>query len=686
MAEVSPQQADLYEATDAAERVRRDVGKGYPHAFLVQLQKDNDPLLQAFIESQEEGVLKQVDAELDKWERTVAQRELLAQKPVILAMIQENGLDSTNSKVEFNGNSVEITLPCPGKPLVIRSSVADKSQDEWALEGAAYIPGYAPYGTSWLINGDWGTLEEVLEDAKWISTALDRVVRGELTSESLDPFKIEKHILTFDGRDLHAPGQNTFETENPDRLAKRINERFRTLTGKNAVASPVVAPAVAEPVTESTATSDVVEGQGELTTADINKFASEQIPSLLDLEEGESWDSIHEKLRIVSKFGEPWLVRTPKFEIEISKKGELLQVRLSGLADLTPEENRLWDAYREAVVTELHEYKGVTSQVDPDGKHETIITVAEVLPFMSWDDFQKSEAFNPNQTPDKMPEEAGYVSPLKDGYTWVSGEDDDNYAFEKADEPTAAADPEQSPAIEAASEAPLDYRADARANPEKYLTESASDTSTFTPPNRKAEMAIRIEDLYDKNPEKPNLASTRYPGLTFAYGSGKDGNSWYDVAGTGKRLAILSGDRFTEMKEEPAPVVAVAEPVAPVAPVEAPVEPETTETVASMSQVELRAAALTLKNDREVLKTVLPQRRAEWEAKKGKLFANDAMIAEEIAKIDADMGRYARSVEVLTAQVSEQKNNPVYALVMNEVFDDPTRVALKLPEPTAPAA
>lgn len=116
----------------------------------------------------------------------------------------------------------------------------------------------------------------------------------------------------------------------------------------------------------------------------------------------------------------------------------------------------------------------------------------------------------------------------------------------------------------AAPEARVDYREDARKNPRKYVTEGPDNTIIFdTKGNRAAEKAIRIEDLYASHPDLTNrvLTSSRYGDMQFVYKEdGAQGPSFYDKDGSGKRLAILNGDRLKEVTPEPVAAAAAPEP------------------------------------------------------------------------------------------------------------------------------
>lgn len=239
--------------------------------------------------------------------------------------------------------------------------------------------------------------------------------------------------------------------------------------------------------------------------------------------------------------------------------------------------------------------------------------------------------------------------------------------------------------VEAAPEVAVDYRADAREHPEKYLTEGVSDTSIFTPPNDKANRAIRIEDLYHKDTEKPKLTSTRYPGMTFAYGNGADGNSWYDVAGSGKRLAILKGDTLTEVKDEPAPAVASSEAPAESIPPEATPQPEVA-VEAPLSYGELRSRMAQLSNDTTYLES-LPGKKKTLEEERAKWYTINKTYDADIAKIDADLRDYPANIKDQADTLSKQVGNPEYALALKDEFvGDDRRVALNLPAPTADAS
>lgn len=264
MTEVQSNAEQLKQAERVADQLAGYEGIVYDDEFLAHLQEVNQPLLAQFIEARDEGVLKQVDKELEKWEAAAFSREIQAQEPVFKQMLIDNGIE--DAKLEIRGAQVEITIPCPGKPLVVRStSIYHPSQDEWLMDGVAYLPSTTPtwtnpnFVTSLLNGGDWGTLEEVLEDAKYIRLGLARAEpSGDLKSEGLDPFSFNPgNVLCFEGRALHFTDENTFEAENLKSLAKRINERYRIMTGKEAPAAVVAAPVAsrtpnAAPVTLST--------------------------------------------------------------------------------------------------------------------------------------------------------------------------------------------------------------------------------------------------------------------------------------------------------------------------------------------------------------------------------------------------------------------------------------------------
>lgn len=246
--------------------------------------------------------------------------------------------------------------------------------------------------------------------------------------------------------------------------------------------------------------------------------------------------------------------------LEFSDKGQVT-VTLSGVSTMTPGARSLYDKYVTSVTEALNAIPGysVGRGLLSSQKERGLIAITVGLPnVMTWQE-AKDGGYLVKSGDDWLPAE---------GYDWVDKDSEENWAVRPITPYTALApNPEDieagAAAIEGAlagapegnPEAPKDYRADAREHPEKYLTETAGDTSTFTPPDDKANRDIRIEDLYEKDTEKPNLTSTRYPGMEFAYGDGAQGKSWYDVKGSGQRLAILKGDSFSEVKKEEAPAL-----------------------------------------------------------------------------------------------------------------------------------
>lgn len=110
---------------------------------------------------------------------------------------------------------------------------------------------------------------------------------------------------------------------------------------------------------------------------------------------------------------------------------------------------------------------------------------------------------------------------------------------------TAPAASERAP--EQAPEVSVDYRKDAREHPEKYYAKGTDSTDnngilTFTPGSRAAELAIHIEDLFDKETDKASLILTKgNQEYTYKEGNAK-GASWYDT--NGNRLLIYDKDKI----------------------------------------------------------------------------------------------------------------------------------------------
>lgn len=159
-------------------------------------------------------------------------------------ILEENDFDPAACRLNItNGNLVEIHLPCVGEPLVIKSlSLGDNihTNDEWMLEGVTYTPG--------LSYGAWGTLEEVLEDAWDIKTALAKVQEGAWTSNSEDPFQINPlNQLTFEGHGVIS--FNTSEANDSAAMEKVLNRRYHALFDKEPTVTTAALPAETEEVT-----------------------------------------------------------------------------------------------------------------------------------------------------------------------------------------------------------------------------------------------------------------------------------------------------------------------------------------------------------------------------------------------------------------------------------------------------
>ena len=250
-------------------------------------------------------------------------------------------------------------------------------------------------------------------------------------------------------------------------------------------------------------------------------------------------------------------------------------------------------------------------------------------------------------------------------------------------------------APEAAPEAPVDYRADARANPKKYLTEG-NNTVIFMPGSKEADLAIRIEDLFDNHPEKNTviLTSTRYPNLEFKYGNGPQGMSFYaEKDGSKQRLVIREGDNIAEKQPELVSVVPVAESAeaAPIAAVEAPAIPEVAAAVPAMNASDLKVLASQFSNDQTYV-TNQEAKIVALEKKKKGWFSNPEKIDGEIAKIRLDLeglagkpGSKKKVEDQKTTLLAQKDVQPeVYAKVVDENVSQGVRIALDLVD-SAPA-
>ena len=214
--------------------------------------------------------------------------------------------------------------------------------------------------------------------------------------------------------------------------------------------------------------------------------------------------------------------------------------------------------------------------------------------FTSEEDFLKTDVYL--KAPDGSPllDEDGNIV-FKPRYEWLYLDDPEDYSVYKAgaageeelDEGTSEPSGDKGQAVasaaEAAPKAPkMDYRKDARENPEKYYTKTSGSTNdngvlTFTPANRVAELAIHIEDLFDKETDKASLVLTK-DGDAYEYkADGPKGPSWYDE--DDNRLLIYKDDKvqYDRMKKEAPPLVTTTEPAEP-APREA--VPQTVEAAA----------------------------------------------------------------------------------------------------------
>ena len=210
-----------------------------------------------------------------------------------------------------------------------------------------------------------------------------------------------------------------------------------------------------------------------------------------------------------------------------------------------------------------------------------------------------------------------------------------------------ASGPQGGDAAEEAAEEPVDYREDAKANPDQYKSEVTGNAGkgSFkfdTRDNFDADIAIRIEDLMGDQRDLV-LTSPRFGSLEFKYNAdGVDGKgaSWY--AGK-QRLIIRSGDTISYEKSESAAVATVEAPAAVVlapgepaavvaAPPAAPVEvkkPPTADEVEAGKQ--LLAAATTARDKVEELEAV----RTRWASRKESPEKTTAIAAADTALAEA---------------------------------------------------
>lgn len=157
----------------------------------------------------------------------------------------------------------------------------------------------------------------------------------------------------------------------------------------------------------------------------------------------------------------------------------------------------------------------------------------------------------------------------------------DVYAEEVAPEPSASATtitaaPAQKPAAEVSSSAPaevaVDVRADAKANPEKYMTGDKNSFVFKAEKGSDADLHVRIEDIYALDADHGRVLTSSNPklaGMEFKYDAGR--GSFYqsnpDGTFTDQRLVIRGGDTISTKPVEAAPLVADAQ--APAAAVDA---------------------------------------------------------------------------------------------------------------------
>lgn len=537
----------------------------------------------------------------------------------IQGILAENDFDPTSCRLNIiNGNQVEISLPCVGKPLIVKSvSLGDNlhTNDQWMLEGVTYTPG--------LSYGAWGTLEEVLEDAWDIKTALAKVAEGKWVSTSENPFQINPlNQLTFEGHGVVS--FNTFEANDSAAMVKMLNRRYHALFNKEPVVATTALPAETEAVApvsmEAAPTEDSTKKVRETYEAEIKPFYE------MDLE------------RPVSELVQLALKVVPNYR----------NTAMGGMAVKLQQLNEEFEAlpsYTDKSILESYEEQ-IRKQCAGIFMLKDAIDTRLVR--------EQEEESAPAVASTSAPAEAVKPAPKTEAEFATMLHENGNRAKYMTEVKTGD-DTEVTLHLPTKDDVALS-RIQHFVGDDKSMM-GLSDPSTYQ-----------------------LLVTEGKQAGTYEW---KDG-TWKDLSKPGEpRLLVYDGTKYKIHKKE-APQVAVADTIAaePV-PVASPVPLETVTEKEYLSESDLARTALQLKNDHAVLeKATAREKEATAELAEKPLFKGKWTRQAEEAK--ALITEFAPKVEAGKKTLLENKDSPAYAKVMGSEEYKDTRVALRLPEPTTP--
>lgn len=190
---------------------------------------------------------------------------------------------------------------------------------------------------------------------------------------------------------------------------------------------------VNEPAAADNATADdaVAEAAPEKSSLEILI----EVNGLPEEEGNDLLDQIHADVRESAFTGKNWSLIRGKFSIVGKKVGGAVEITLRPTQGLLPGEKEAWRDYRRAFLQAFADYPNKRSNAN-DITGETVITLPTLPPFLSWNEFVKTEAYDPN---------AG--SGLKAGYLWLVLPDGNNCAYKVDPDYTAPEEKEQHSAI-----------------------------------------------------------------------------------------------------------------------------------------------------------------------------------------------------------------------------------------------
>lgn len=245
------------------------------------------------------------------------------------------------------------------------------------------------------------------------------------------------------------------------------------------------------------------------------------------------------------------------------EKNGVLAVNLQEKPNPDANEHALWEEYTEGVEQILQKIPGYKVIPALEG-----IQLSAGLPTT----MEKDEALASGYL---VATATGGLEPLE-GYEYIEpAQDGANYAVRRiavpaAPEVTAAQKPaaEEAPVVAdtgtaaPAEVATVDVRADAKANPEKYMDGDKTAFKFKAEKGSDADLHVRVEDIYATTADQQlTLTSSRYAGMEFKYNA--DRGSFYqsnpDGTFTDQRLVIRGGDTIATKPVEAAPLVADAQ-------------------------------------------------------------------------------------------------------------------------------